>query len=1114
MDSPLSEPDSLSSAGATTEPLPNSEADDLPLSSSPVRMRRSRSRSLHAPAPGDGGESDSSLTEQSDSEAEPSAAADEEEDEDAAGAAASELGDDEQEDDDEEEEEPVQATPRGSKRPRPLVTEDDDDDDVARAIHARKRVGAPAMSDNDDDDELSSASDDARDADHRSRALDPPSKRARTDAEGSVVSSSTVGASGHPRAAGSAADSLSELDDDDEEEDAAPSALQATEGATAVDAVDPARSNDAAPAPTASPKAKKPARGRGNGRPRGLGARGRPRAGPKAAEARTRSESPLSAVESEVGEVDPDAAMTDAVQAGETPMEEEEEEGDAGVTAATESDAAAIKELEDEANAVETLAAGTGGGLGAAAPRNAPRGRGKAKGRVRGRGAGKAGEAAMERSTSNGSSGEPFKPFGDSTSASASSSAFSSLPALPAPSGLVELATAPDALAHQLVELAEAEADVAAGSGSRSASGSGEGAEAEGSAAPMEGVEGDEEPATQDSVRLGAPLELEDGRAAEEVEEERPAPPPSTKKGAAGKKGGKKGKGKEKALPPPPVEADGAGDDDGAYEGEEEEDTSDDAFMRKRAEAMEALTKIEITFARLRDLLYLERLADIEKERLAIETGAHPELIHLTQLIELRRNRKLELARSWLDGLEGAYQVQFTDREHANWNSWQDDRGRERMRMLDEANSKRRRLEREKRAIERPQDDSLASMLAPRPPPAVPLHHRRRLGFEGEPLAENEITWALRHPDVRVDASVRGLDDEAMYGDLERMGLREPIRHPLYAYDAVYAQPHGLGGPSFADPRTAQLANYPYGGYDAPTLAMQQQHAFPGSFGSLPPLPQHQRVESGPSRPPSNPRLAQGFPAELGGGQPGYPPASRAFGNGHYPQTYAEVEAWQHQHQQQRHGGHAAFDEEQRRRTISAGGSLGAHRSHESLDAVAAHRQNGYTPSAAVVATAGRGDDDPTGGRTTPTHASAAAKARFTLDEHMSTRSPKGPASSSSVASSASKAPAGSSSAAAAAAAAAAARNPAFMSIPAIPPFDRNRHEQTIRARQAAAGPGTSTSPAPPVLPPTLKHQPVATAAPLFAPSQAQQQQAAAAVSTQAQGQGSFPAYAVPQRAA
>lgn len=68
--------------------------------------------------------------------------------------------------------------------------------------------------------------------------------------------------------------------------------------------------------------------------------------------------------------------------------------------------------------------------------------------------------------------------------------------------------------------------------------------------------------------------------------------------------------------------------------------------------------------------------------------------------------------------------------------------------------------------------DSLAHLLAPRQTPAVPLHYRRRLGFDGEPLVEHEIEWALRHPDARAEAAPKGLEDETAYGDLERMGVR------------------------------------------------------------------------------------------------------------------------------------------------------------------------------------------------------------------------------------------------------------------------------------------------------------------------------------------------------
>jgi hypothetical protein len=48
--------------------------------------------------------------------------------------------------------------------------------------------------------------------------------------------------------------------------------------------------------------------------------------------------------------------------------------------------------------------------------------------------------------------------------------------------------------------------------------------------------------------------------------------------------------------------------------------------------------------------------------------------------------------------------LQFDHNEHALWNRWQDERARLRTRMLEDANGKRRRLEREKRMLERPKD--------------------------------------------------------------------------------------------------------------------------------------------------------------------------------------------------------------------------------------------------------------------------------------------------------------------------------------------------------------------------------------------------------------------------
>lgn len=67
--------------------------------------------------------------------------------------------------------------------------------------------------------------------------------------------------------------------------------------------------------------------------------------------------------------------------------------------------------------------------------------------------------------------------------------------------------------------------------------------------------------------------------------------------------------------------------------------------------------------------------------------------------------------------------------------------------------------------------DGLTPLLAPRPPPSIPLHHHRRFGFDGECLTEADITWSLRHPDVRADPTVSALDDDSTLTDLERMGV-------------------------------------------------------------------------------------------------------------------------------------------------------------------------------------------------------------------------------------------------------------------------------------------------------------------------------------------------------
>lgn len=46
-----------------------------------------------------------------------------------------------------------------------------------------------------------------------------------------------------------------------------------------------------------------------------------------------------------------------------------------------------------------------------------------------------------------------------------------------------------------------------------------------------------------------------------------------------------------------------------------------DAALKHRTKALEALFKIEIEFARLRDRLYIERMEEVVRDREAVEAG-------------------------------------------------------------------------------------------------------------------------------------------------------------------------------------------------------------------------------------------------------------------------------------------------------------------------------------------------------------------------------------------------------------------------------------------------------------------------------------------------------------
>lgn len=113
-----------------------------------------------------------------------------------------------------------------------------------------------------------------------------------------------------------------------------------------------------------------------------------------------------------------------------------------------------------------------------------------------------------------------------------------------------------------------------------------------------------------------------------------------------------------------------------------------DAALKHRMKALEALFKIEIEFARLRDRLYLERMEEVVRDREAVEAGqylcpsyahwpcsylskgVHPEFVLLNDLIEKRRASKLDLASKTLEQLNRGFEREITADERVVWSDW------------------------------------------------------------------------------------------------------------------------------------------------------------------------------------------------------------------------------------------------------------------------------------------------------------------------------------------------------------------------------------------------------------------------------------------------------------
>ncbi|KIY51082.1 hypothetical protein FISHEDRAFT_71376 [Fistulina hepatica ATCC 64428] len=210
-----------------------------------------------------------------------------------------------------------------------------------------------------------------------------------------------------------------------------------------------------------------------------------------------------------------------------------------------------------------------------------------------------------------------------------------------------------------------------------------------------------------------------------------------------------------------------------------------DADTDMRPEALDVLAAIELKFALLRERLYVEKMDALAWEETLIADGIHPELTHLQNELLKRRDKRIELAT-----LRRTYETEcvLRKRRHTEtgiWSWWEHSRDELQTTMVAEANRKRRRIERERRALERPPPNRRIPLPPPPGPFVNPLPDLRKiLDSSSMPAAmETDVKGKRR----QTTASSYVTPSLALYTDPIRLTSAE-VRGDLEVfYQASYA---------------------------------------------------------------------------------------------------------------------------------------------------------------------------------------------------------------------------------------------------------------------------------------------------------------------------------------
>ncbi|KAI8079673.1 Sds3-like-domain-containing protein [Gilbertella persicaria] len=122
----------------------------------------------------------------------------------------------------------------------------------------------------------------------------------------------------------------------------------------------------------------------------------------------------------------------------------------------------------------------------------------------------------------------------------------------------------------------------------------------------------------------------------------------------------------------------------------------DHDYQQRHKEALDALTHIEVEFARLRDKMYQEKMSELNEEAMMIANGTHPELVTLMAEIEEKKGRRIHSAEAWRRHQHANFKQQFEGFEYQANIHFISQRNALRRQLLEHINGKRWSMEDER----------------------------------------------------------------------------------------------------------------------------------------------------------------------------------------------------------------------------------------------------------------------------------------------------------------------------------------------------------------------------------------------------------------------------------